>query len=47
MISMPDTRRLSFCQRGRTPKSANTWATSSPCVRMALVPQMLMPTDSG
>jgi hypothetical protein len=40
------TRRFSVCQRGRTPSDANTWAMSSPAVRMALVPQMLIPTLS-
>ena len=32
---------------GRTPSSASTSAMSSPWVRIALVPQMLMPTVSG
>ena len=32
------------CQTGRTPSSANTWAMSSPWVRIALVPQTLRPT---
>ena len=47
ITSTPTTRRFSFCHSGRTPSRASTSATSSPWVRMALVPQAVMPTVSG
>ena len=47
IISVPETRRLSCCQTGRTPSKYIIWAMSSPWVRIADVPQTTMPTISG
>ncbi len=43
----PVTRRDASSHTGRTPRSASTSATSSPEVRMALVPQIDRPTERG
>ena len=47
MTSSRLTRRDASSQSGRTPSSASTSATSSPEVRIALVPHTDSPTDSG
>ena len=44
---MPVTRFDSGCHVGRTPSSARISATSSPCVRIAAVPQATRPTIRG
>jgi len=43
----PVTRREASSQTGRQPISARTSAMSSPCVRIADVPQMVSPTQRG
>ena len=45
--SKPVTRRDASSHTGRTPIRASTSAMSSPCVRMAEVPQTVRPTLRG